>query len=239
MKRKKDNSEHTENAANPPPACSADRSYETLNPGFLATVPVQVVASIAAALPGPLSSVERMRKAYELLDIGSFCRKILNKEIHQRSYDHALFLFELQSDLLRHRRDPFHLSFLEAQKNILPKDWEYYDTEQLIALQYNLQVVMNGIFVRKFPKAKRPQIFISFLKEHRQFHGLAQDWKSKSVSLKDFQQIWFDFQEWRAHQKHAAKVRAGKAKKSPPKGKQGRVRSAKDKRLGARLPKIS
>lgn len=239
MKRKKEKLDQTENAASQPTAHSADLSYETLDPDFLASVPVPIVASIAAALPASLCSVERMRMAYELLDIGAYCYEHLKGGTDPRCYHQALLLFGLQSHLKVMRRNPIDPAFLDSQSDILPRDWETCETEQLLTLSFDLELVLRRIFGRAFSKVKRMQRFVAFLDDTRGDLGVILDWKEKGVPIKDFARIWSDFPEWWGHQKHAAKVKAGKAKKSPPKGKQGRVRSAKDKRLGARLPKIS
>jgi len=131
------------------------------------------------------------------------------------------------------------MEFREANKDVL-KTKENIDFE----------IVMGRIFDRSTRKADRPNRLESFIdewawfsldidvKETPEARDVVDNWRKNGISNSNFRILWEEYPDW--WRRRLAKVRsqAGKTKAVQKKGKQGRVVSAKDGRLGARPPKI-
>jgi hypothetical protein len=211
--------------------------YETSNSAALGAIPAAVVAQVAASLPGQIRPVERVRTAYQLLDMATFVGEMLSDGNPARCYNSALKYFELSSMTAIITRTTLSPGFSKLHADYLPDGWQGTSSFELNKHRVPLDAVMGSIFGRSVPRAKRREKFDEYMKGQFPGEHDTSDWDKKGVPLIFFHEFWLAYPHWRsrATSKQRAKARAGKTKKS---GK-GRVKKSNDKRRGPRLEKKS
>jgi hypothetical protein len=211
--------------------------YETMRSAALAATPAAVVAQVAASLPGQIRPIERVRTAYQLLDMATFVGEMLSDGKPTNCYNSALKYFELGSMSAIIMKTKLSPVFSRLHADYLPNGWQRIDSFELNKHRVPLDVVMGSIFGRSVPKTKRREKFDEYLEGQFPGEHDTSDWKEKGVPLIFFHEFWIAYPHWRsrATSEKRAKARAGKTEKP----KKGRVKKSKDKRRGSRLEKKS
>jgi len=199
----------------------------------MAIVPIGTVAMVAATLAKPdLSAEACVKKAYEILEITALGNaylagkagvdfpkatgvcKFLHHTFHQwddidpNADEPWQYIHSLDADGV-----PLPIPFEEAAKIIIPKAGKNSNRlplmRQWLMAKYKLDMGDAGDKIA--------------------------EWKKTGIPFDDFSTAFYSYPKWRKY-KTSQERKAAAAKSRKNKGKQGRVKSKKDKRLGARPP---
>jgi hypothetical protein len=252
MKSKASNTKSSDrNASTSSGEPKPDLRHKILCKDFLARVNTTEVASIAASLPGNMSSIDRVKTAFELLDIAEWIKneafpdsfgfgyEIQNQQEKGKSFDGAIANL-VATQKREARRHDTTAAFVAANNDILSSK------EKTIPLD----IVMGRLFDRSTRKSDRPIRLEMFVDDAGWFsldfnfselktpQDVMNNWREKGVSKDNFHVLWMEYPDWWRKRVATLRSKAGKSKTNPNKGKQGRVLRASDRRLGARPPEI-
>lgn len=189
--------------------------YETMNSAALAAIPATIVAQVAAGLPGTLRPVERVRTAYQLLDMATFVSEMISKREATSCYNSALNFFEIGSMAAIVSRTTLSPGFSRLNAECLPDGWQGMDSFKLNKHRVPLDTVMGSIFGRSVPNAKRRAKFDEYLEGQWEGSFKASEWEDDGVPLIFFHECWLAYPHWREQQtsESRSKARKGKTKK--------------------------